>query len=456
MKNKISFKFAVWWIALCAVLGVLLLITSDKQTRESDEENRMLAGFPELSVESIADASFMNGFDDFLTDAFFARSSIKSMTSRMTDVFSTLSADERLEQKAKDLEQQLANEGAAVDEEEIAPEAEIVRTEEVPAEPDDDIPVYEEASSESEDAYLSPEGETYVTEKKGYLRLRKNDGGTTTIVSYTPDILSEYANNLKLILSYLPEDGHIYFARSPVADMAHRWTTQTDQYCGWESTMENLLQGYTDSDRIHIFNVPAILEPHLASGEDVYYVTDHHWTAQGAYYVARDMLHYQGLPVASYDEYDYEYILSSAVEAGQRDTFEVLHPLLPTTSLVVSYKTRSKEIDLMNYNVQTYRSFMNNTRTPWRRIITGVNVGRKCLVMTDSYGNAFTPYLLPYYDEVHMVDFRYSYWDKAKAGGSISELMQYHGIDDVYIIISTTNDVGKQNSNRYLRKYLIE
>ena len=456
MKHKLAFKAAVWWLALCMVLGIFLLVVSKKDPRESDEENRMLAGFPELSLKSVADASFMHGFDDFLSDAVIGRSYIKNFTSHVTGVFNTLSADEQMEVKAKTLEQQLANEGAAFDGGEAEEDTASASPEELIAYLENEPSMPENEKDEPQGAYLSPETETNISGKAAYLRLNKVDGGSTTLVSYPTDIISEYADNLKLVLKYLPEDGSIYFARSPVADMAHRWTTQPEVYCGWESTLETQLQAYTDSDRIHIFNVPAILEPHLADGEYIYYLTDHHWTALGAYYVARDILHYQGLPVISYDEYEYEYLRSAADKNGNTDVFEVLHPLLPARSFVISYKTRSKEIDLMNYKVNTYRSYMNNTRTPWRRVITGVNAGRKALVMTDSYGNVFTLFLLPYYDEVHMVDFRYSYWDRDKAGGSIGDLMLYHGIDDVYIIISTTNDVGKQNSNRYLRKYLTE
>lgn len=67
MKNKFSFLTALWWILLLAVLGFFLLAATDKHSRESEDENRMLAAFPTLSGKSLADASFMNGFEDFLS-----------------------------------------------------------------------------------------------------------------------------------------------------------------------------------------------------------------------------------------------------------------------------------------------------------------------------------------------------------------------------------------------------
>ena len=76
--------------------------------------------------------------------------------------------------------------------------------------------------------------------------------------------------------------------------------------------------------------------------------------------------------------------------------------------------------------------------------------------LTNSARSAFAPYLLPYYDEVHMADFRKGDFDKKLAGGSMGELMQYFGIDDVYIVTSTANGLRKNNSLIYLRKYLVE
>ena len=201
----------------------------------------------------------------------------------------------------------------------------------------------------------------------------------------------------------------------------------------------------------------AILEPHIAAGEKMFYQTDHHWTAEGAYIVASEMMKAQGLPVVPYEEYDYKAIRSKArTKKGVRDTFNALYPLLPARSLIVTNRTNETELPLMNYSVPTYRTFMNNTRKPWRRIITGFNTGRRALVICDSFGNAFAPYLLPYYDEVHMADFRKGDFDKKLAGGSMGELMQYFGIDDVYIVTSTANGLRKNNSLIYLRKYLVE
>ena len=113
MKNKFSFLTALWWILLLAVLGFFLLAATDKHSRESEDENRMLAAFPTLSGKSLADASFMNGFEDFLSDAFFGREGVTKFTDRVMDKFSVLTAEEEAVQKAEEMDRRLQAEGAA-------------------------------------------------------------------------------------------------------------------------------------------------------------------------------------------------------------------------------------------------------------------------------------------------------------------------------------------------------
>ena len=430
MKKRISFAVAVWWVVLMAVLGIFLLSATDKHARESEAENRMLRAFPEISVGSVADASFMNAFEDYLSDAFFGRAKIKNLTSRMTGAFRWMSEDDRMDKATADMEKKLAAEGAAEGEPAQIPEDEP----ETPA---------------------LPAGEELLTDAKSYLWLKNVNGENKILYEYPLQNIQTYAETLNIMLSYLPEDGQIYFTQAPLASIARRWINQPEVYRGWGSSMETMLKSNISSERIHVFNTLTILEQPLSEGRYLFYRTDHHWSAEGAYLVAKEMLASQGIPVAPYDEFEYKIIKSEVNEEGEQDTFEVLYPLLPTHSLIVTHRDDAEEISLMNYKSVTYRAYMNNSREPWRRIVTGANTGRRALVICDSYGNAFTPYLLPYYDEVHMTDFRKDYFDKELAGGSIGDLMRYHQIDDVYLIISTSNDLTKNNSLVYLRSYLV-
>ena len=450
MKNKQAFTAAILWIFALSIAGIFLIFTSEKESRISDAENRMLQGFPELSVKTVFNDEFTTQFEAFLSDSFFERDRVISFTSGLLDSFSMLSKDDEIRIQSEEMEKDLQGVGQFSDEEEPSDE-------DVTENSSDTEPVSEEEDDEeepSEKITVAP-GEILITDKNSYLWYEHTDGTVTRQYTYNLSDIATYAQTLKIMQTYLPEDGNILFTQIPLASMAQRWRKQQDSYSGWGSSVEIMLEDCLEgTERIHVFSTYDILEPYVCGDTPVFYVTDHHWTAEGAYKVAAEMFKKLNLPVIPYDEYTYKPIRSEKVVDGERDTFNVLYPLTPTHSYIVTNRDKLKEIDLMNYDSTTYRAFMNNTRYPWRKIVTGANTGRRCLVVCDSFGNAFTPYLLAYYDEVHMVDFRSDGYSKREAGGSIGEMMRHHKIDDVYIITSTANGLRKDNSIVYLRKHL--
>ncbi len=450
MKNKQAFTAAILWIFALSVAGIFLIFTSEKEERISDAENRMLQGFPKLSVKTVFNDEFTTQFEAFLSDSFFERDRVIGFTNGLLDSFSMLSKDDEIRIQSEEMEKDLQGVGQFSDEEEPSDE-------DVTENSSDTEPVSEEEDDEeepSEKITVAP-GEILITDKNSYLWYEHTDGTVTRQYTYNLSDIATYAQTLKIMQTYLPEDGNILFTQIPLASMAQRWRKQQDSYSGWGSSVEIMLEDCLEgTERIHVFSTYDILEPYVCGDTPVFYVTDHHWTAEGAYIVASEMFKTLNLPVIPYDEYTYKPIRSEKAVDGVRDTFNVLYPLTPTHSYLVTQKDKLQEIDLMNYDSTTYRAFMNNTRYPWRKIVTGANTGRRCLVICDSFGNAFTPYLLAYYDEVHMVDFRSDGYSKREAGGSIGEMMKHHKIDDVYIITSTANGLRKDNSIVYLRKHL--
>ena len=50
--GKGSFLAALWWLMACLCLGALLVLLAPRESRVSETERRMLAGFPELPAET--------------------------------------------------------------------------------------------------------------------------------------------------------------------------------------------------------------------------------------------------------------------------------------------------------------------------------------------------------------------------------------------------------------------
>ena len=70
-----------------------------------------------------------------------------------------------------------------------------------------------------------------------------------------------------------------------------------------------------------------------------------------------------------------------------------------------------------------------------------ISDGSSIVVVKESYGNAFIPFLVDSYEYVYVIDYRY--WD-----GSIAEFAEKNGIDDVIFLnnISATRNKSLVNS----------
>ena len=73
MKHKFSFLLIYGVMVLFGGLGVLLLFVGEKEPHPSQMENRMLAGFPTLSAETVKDGGFMEGLESYLSDNMLER-----------------------------------------------------------------------------------------------------------------------------------------------------------------------------------------------------------------------------------------------------------------------------------------------------------------------------------------------------------------------------------------------
>lgn len=75
-KYRIAFIPIYLLLALLLGLGVLLCLTAPRESRASLKENRMLAGAPVLSWESVFSGEFMTGLESFLSDGMVERDRI--------------------------------------------------------------------------------------------------------------------------------------------------------------------------------------------------------------------------------------------------------------------------------------------------------------------------------------------------------------------------------------------
>ena len=220
-----------------------------------------------------------------------------------------------------------------------------------------------------------------------------------------------------------------------------------EKYRG-ESQYDNLnviFNSYTsDVKGINIYNT---MKNH--SDEYIYFNTDHHWTALGAYYGYTQFAKATGTTAISLSEMKKDKItgfkgsLLSATD-GNSDLMNNLDTLytyeMPGNQecMITSKDSGTFPASLLYpYEIlpeNAYSVFIWGDN-PYMTIKTDVKNGKKILIVKESYGNAFVPYLAANYEEIYVVDFRY-YTD------GIISLVNNEGIDDVLFlngIVSANN-----------------
>ncbi|MEG2441110.1 MAG: DHHW family protein [Acetivibrio sp.] len=183
--------------------------------------------------------------------------------------------------------------------------------------------------------------------------------------------------------------------------------------------------------------------------EDVFYRTDHHWTAMGAYYAYALWAEEAGLSPLLQSEFEIE---------KASDTF------LGTISSKVNMKLKPDEIFLYHkknapkYKV-TYDMGTEVRDTLYDRkaleekdkykvylggnygmveIDTGLHTGRKLLVVKDSFAHSFVPLACNQFDTTYMIDLRYF-------NVGIEKFLEAYEVTDILVLYNTVNLVTDKN-----------
>lgn len=415
------------------VFGLALLIFAEKEERMSDSEKRMLSGFPELSVENVLSGEFSSGFESFLSDGVFGRDNIVGVSESILRVFNAATEEdlallddiEMAAQLQGIQDEEPLDDGAAVNESETEQSEENA----------------EQIASASDASQPEPEQDTENINGYG-LFLEYKKGGYRKLVNFPEEQIRDVAAAVNSFKEFLPNDGYVFYTNIPMTKTGNI-IKESNQYSGWIENLEDCFAQYA-ADGVHFVNSPALLEEDLVAGEHVYFRSDHHWTPYGAIKTVNECMKIQGVPAVPYDEYTYKTMSFVNTEFGTKDDMKLLYPLQKVIGYSMEGGKQGRECELIKYSYENYVAYLGGDHPVWRKYVTGFSTGRKALVIGDSFSNAFTPYLTPYYDEVHKVDARY--YEFEPNGGTVGSLIQKYGIDDVYLVLSYANGVKSNTS----------
>ncbi len=487
MKRKLSFLLLYGALVLFGGLGALLLLFGEREPHASLTENRMLAGFPELSRTAIRDGSFMTGLEDYLSDNMPERDRLVARADGLIARLSLAGGPDEEDELAAQLKA-FAQEGGDEETPEPAGTPEPTPTSTptpaptptptpTPTPEPTDTPEPEATPTPTPEptptptptpeptsvptATPTPEKRDPSTIKTCTFTLTRRDGSVRTVYNFPPENVRRAIKVLNAYRAALPADGHVFFAQPPFPSIAAN--LQNGECIGWGGDLEDTVNACSD-EGVYMVSVQKVLEQHLLDGEYLFFTTDHHWTPRAACYTLNAMLETMGIDPRPYDSYTFRVnrdFYGSALNGNpglrsthKPDTLDILVPETPVKGYRVYWDGSEVDAPLIFPNYTNYMVFLGGNLGPWRRFETGLASGRSCLVIGDSFANCFVPFLTSYYETIHMTDVRKDYYDAANAQWTISQYIAKHGIDDVYIVLSTSSGVNTVGLMENLLKYL--
>ena len=465
-----------WYLAIIAVFVVPLIAIGiyslvDRDATSSESERREFESPPPLSMETWFSGEWARAFDKYYADTFPARESLleKNRTLNLFYYFTPTGANsgdgeqitlfipgpdhsndigEGITPPPSDDGTMLENPSTEPSETPSAAPSVEPSEEPVTPTPTPDLP-------DLEDNKVEAQTSSGIIFAGG--RAMELCSSSESMTSQYADAVSAYAETFpdsRVINIVVPNSGGFY------APNEYR-TGSRDQRSAIETMQSHL------SDSVVAVNGYDALRPH--TDEYLYFRSDHHWTQLGAYYAYRAVMEAIGETPYELDEFEQgevqgdflgtlynwskTYPQASALAANP-DKVYFWRPVRDFTTRIYSDLTMNEATAWNGYVISStvqgegnkYMAFMSGDQ-PLIHVSTDVGNGKSVLVLKESYGNAFCPYLVNHYENVFIVDPR-QYNGSGLPSGDLVKFIEEHPIDDIIII----DNPFPMNTSSYIRQ----
>lgn len=224
---------------------------------------------------------------------------------------------------------------------------------------------------------------------------------------------SRYSQNVAFINRFIQShdnlDSAVMLVPSPGIILSDKLPDGAELYnaAGMYAQAESMLKG------TKFIDLRSALKDHAS--DYIYYRTDHHWTARGAYIAYQQYCEAKDLTVRKYEDFDmvgvskdfYGTLYSKALDpAAVPDEIECPDNL---PKVKVTYEGKEHDSIYVNEKLKTKDKYGVFFGGNYGEVVIDTQAdNNKCLlVMKDSFANSMIPYLLNDYSRIVMVDLRY-------------------------------------------------
>lgn len=220
--------------------------------------------------------------------------------------------------------------------------------------------------------------------------------------------------------------------------------------CASQKDMQNYLHdGMSDN----VVKVDVISNLLAHNDEYLFFRTDHHWTALGAYYAYEalcEALGYTPTALEEFEEWDqgaFAGSLHGRVRYPSKLREDNLVAYIPPANITMTVYMKNDSYGQTKPVVSDFSGMSKGSK--YSAFLSGQSVltvlenddmeeGPSCIVVKDSFGNCYVPYLTEHYKTIYAVDYRIY---RAK---TLEALVDQYGIEDVifapYMIATQATD----------------
>lgn len=420
---------------LMLYIGTAIAFIIPLRPTYSETEKRNLAQFPKFSVNALATGSYFQDISTWFSDTFPYREMLTKTNTKLKSFygFDSVSIHGDVER------------GDEIPDIPLAPETE--NTEVTPPQTTQPVKMPDADDLQSDNGNPNAEKPNIKTQSLGAIIVAGNTG--YEYYNFSESLAPRFINSVSNIKGALNCDSDVYALVVPTSiDITLNDALRADI----NSANQKKALDYFNASFRNVTAVDGIYEvERLHRNEYIYFRTDHHWTALGAYYAYTQFAQKKGIdpvPLQKYQTKTFDGFLGTFYSgSGQASK---LGETPDSVTAYMPYNNVTCRIDEGNGNAYDWEVVKDasdySESLKYLAFIGGDNAlttitnadnpnGETCILIKESYGNSFVPFLIPHYSTIYVIDPRHY-------NGTLGEFTKDKNIDDVIFIanISTTRN----------------
>ena len=418
--RALSVRIFAFIMLLGGIVGIMFFFRPDT----SEVEKRKLAEFPKPTL-----SSFLNG------EYFYDLSLWYSDTYPMRD--GLIAADQKIESLYG-----------------ITPSTMMVGSRKI----SDDIPDIDEAQADSGneqpqevEQISAPDSRAMESEiqKQIQQNLYVKDGAAYSLYYYDQTAADIYTSALSKAAGELEGKTNVYSILVPNNSGAMLSDRELEALGGADQE-QAIDYYYSLSEGVKTVDTIKTLREH--NDEYLYFRTDHHWTQLAAYYVYQNFCEEKGIrpnELSDFQKMTFSPFLGTFYQELQNEDMaanpDFVDAYIPMATNDMTYwETDGSQVnwhviqDVTGWNKNSlYSCFIGGDKPLVQINNPNLSDGSSCVVVKESYGNSFVPFLVDHYQTVYVIDFRYT-------KNNVMDFVQEHNVQDL-IIINNISIIASEN-----------